>query len=595
MIDQQQPSPTLPLEYSTPPKPRRTWLYALIGGLAVLALALAGVGYFFVLPHFQAQHAIPRMMGADTQIYASLTPNLSAVPGIQRLQAAYPQLFLEQDSASADKQLEETLGVNFKDDIQPWLGTELAIAVSGIKDVALGDGPQDSQAAEQLANQAKITITVAARDRTKAQTFLDKQRDARTAKGQVFDQSSYKNVTIYEQKSADHSPIAAFAIVQSYVVFASDKDAIAAMIDRDASGKDTLEDNPRFKTVLANLSKTAVGYAYADGPALDQVIESAVGQLLKNMPAGQSDQLRTLLKNLQAIQGMGISVSMMDTGMQFDTAASLDVTKLDARTTAQFDAARTPVDTAHLQAISRDALGLLTFKIPATFKDQIMDVFKGQKEIEQSIKHMESQFDISLEHDLLDWFVGDAALVFLPGEKIGATTIPATGYFILQPQDKAAAEAGMKKIAGAIEQALGSEDIAFEPEQIAGVDWKVVKEPESKQSLAGYGFAKDDLVIAFGATALKAVGTGHDTPVTEDADFKVVGGKLISPNNGVFYLSMDHTLQMLRGSSFQADLSDNSSAAKALKPIKAIGASGSPGLDKDGISRARMFIYIGDK
>src|SRR5262245_54753982 len=138
MSDPQQPAP--PSYYATtrlpetdlpPPPPAkrgRGWLYAAIGAVLVIAI---GVGFAVVLGRtlFQAQRSIPRLVGEDTQFYMSLTPNLSAVQGVQRLQAAYPQLFLDKDSSGVDKQLEEALGVTFKEDIQPWLGREMALAV----------------------------------------------------------------------------------------------------------------------------------------------------------------------------------------------------------------------------------------------------------------------------------------------------------------------------------------------------------------------------------------------------------------------------------------------------------------------------------
>jgi hypothetical protein len=102
--------------------------------------------------------------------------------------------------------------------------------------------------------------------------------------------------------------------------------------------------------VLANLSKTSVGYVYVDGSAFAQAIGPIMQESLKNMPASQAQQIGSQLKNLQAVQGMGISLSMMDAGMQLDSAVNFDVSKLDARVTAQLEAAKTPVDTAHLRS-----------------------------------------------------------------------------------------------------------------------------------------------------------------------------------------------------------------------------------------------------
>src|SRR5947207_1012165 len=186
-------------ETDAPPPPAaparrgRGWLYAGIGAILVIAI---GAGFFFVLGKtlFQGQRAIPRLVGDDTQLYVSFTPNLSAIPGVQRLQAAYPQLFVDKDTASIDQQLNELLGVNFKDDVQPWIGAEMAIAVGGLKDFAPQGGALSAPPTEELAKDARVSIILSARDNAKAEAFLEKQRSGRGGKGQQFDKSEYKGV-----------------------------------------------------------------------------------------------------------------------------------------------------------------------------------------------------------------------------------------------------------------------------------------------------------------------------------------------------------------------------------------------------------------
>jgi len=387
-----------------------------------------------------------------------------------------------------------------------------------------------------------------------------------------------------------------FALVRGYVVFASDTASITAMIDRDSSGKDTLEQNARFKTVLANLPKTAVGYVYLDGPPVADLIDSMMKQTISAMPGSQAGQLEAQLKNLKAMQGMGLALSVVDEGVQLDSAASFDLTKLDKQMADQIEAARIPVDAAQLQNISDNAVALVTFKIPSTFKDQMMEALKAQPNAEEALKEFEQQTELSLEHDVLDWLAGDASLVVLPGEKLGDTTIPVTGYFVLRPQDKNAAEAGLKKIAATIEKTLGSEEVRFEQESIAGVDWQVIKEPQSQQSVVGYGFTKDEVVIAFGKTALTAAGGGHDSPIVNEDTFKAVNGKLLSPNGGLLYVNVANAVDIADKLGVgNEDSSEQQAFRKNIKPIKAVGLAAGPGIDKDGLSHGRLFVLIADK
>jgi hypothetical protein len=59
------------------------------------------------------------------------------------------------------------------------------------------------------------------------------------------------------------------------------------------------------------------------------------------MPGSQADQLESQLKNLKAMQGMGLALSVVDEGVQLDSAASFDLSKLDKQMADQIEA-RTP-------------------------------------------------------------------------------------------------------------------------------------------------------------------------------------------------------------------------------------------------------------
>jgi hypothetical protein len=588
------PETELPPPPAPPAKRGRGWLYAAIGAVLVIAI---GAGFAVVLGRtlFQAQRSIPKLVGEDTQLYMSLTPNLSAVQGVQRLQAAYPQLFLDQDSSSLDQQLQEAMGVTFKDDIKPWLGREIAFAVSGLKEFKTDGGALSESSAEQFAQDAKIAIIMASTDNDKAQAFLDKQRAGRGEKGQEFGQAEYKGITIYEQKDSDRNPLSAFALVQSYIVFASDTATINAIIDRGADGKGTLEDNARFKAVLNNLPKEAVAYAYVDGLAVDTLFTSAMQESLGELPDAQREQLEQQFSNLKALQGMGLSLSVDPEGLQFDTAANFDTAKLDAEMKAQIEEAKTPADAERLKNISNRATALVTFRIPTTFKDQILKAIKAQEDGEQMLEEMEQQTGLNLEHDLLDWLAGDVSLVVLPGEKLGDVTLPATGYLAIKPKDKGAAEAGVKKIGDVLQQMGEGQGISFEEQTIGDVAWQVVTEPESQQVFGGYGFAKDELVIAFGKGSLESAG-GKDAPITDDASFKLVTDKLPKSNSGVVYLNVTNAVELADQLGVgEEDTPEEAEFRKNIKPIKAVALAAEPGLDQNGVARGRMFIYISDK
>lgn len=589
-----QPYAQQPYQSVPPPEPKksRTWLWVLLGG-GLLGLLLIGLGGVLLATNLLGrQSAIPQLVGADTQFYATIQPSLSDLPNVQKLQEAYPELFVDKDPSSADKQLEETLGVKFKEDVQPWIGREMAIAVSGLKDFTLEGGSLSGDAANELARQAKVTIILASRDDSKAQEFLDKQRAARSDKGQSFDESEHGGIKIFQQRDGDSSPIAAFALVRSNVVFATSKDVIEAMIDRDGDGEDTLQKNPRYAALRGQLPETAVGHVFVDGNILSTMSTSVLEQSLDSLPPEQSSQLEEQLATVRALQGLGLSISIAAEGVQFDTAMTFDLNKLSGKAKEQIEATREPVDGERLKAISRDAIGLLTFKIPSTFKEQVLSAIRAQENGEETLQQFEEQVGFNLETDLLDWFQGDASLVILPGDKIGDVTLPATGYFAIKPKDRGAAEAGMEKIAAAIEKLAGGESFSFQEEEVGGATWQVVKDPSSDTSVAGYGFVKDDLVIGFGMSALGSAGSGGTSPITDNDDFKTIQGKLATTNGGILFVHVGNALRAAEDAGVNLDELNDGQTAKSLRPIKAIGAAGEPGINADGVAKSRLFVVI---
>jgi hypothetical protein len=270
----------------------------------------------------------------------------------------------------------------------------------------------------------------------------------------------------------------------------------------------------------------------------------------------------------------------------------MDLSKLDADAMAQVEALREPVDAARLQNISDEAVALMTFKIPPTFKEQILTLANPTND-PQMLATFEQQFGFDLERDLLDWLVGDVSLVFLPGEVIAGAPAPVTGYFALTPQDTAAAAAGMEKISATLEMFLGTE---FASETVAGETWSLMADPYSGELVGGYSFVADDFVIAVGTNAMTAVSGGKEAPITNDPTFQAAQRTLADPNGGLFYVNMTSARTAYEEATAVTGSmgTENAETAELLTPIKAISAAGEPGVDEQGVARARLFVYISE-
>lgn len=587
--------PSYPAQTPSDAAPRksnkgRIILFVVLGLLVVL-LALGGAAYALAGRFLSAQRNTPALLPADTQFYASINPNLSAFAGAKRLQDAYLQTDPEA-TEDFNKQLQDQFGVTFKDDIQPWVGLEMAIAVSGIDNLN-----QDVSDPSAVAQEADATILIASRDNAKAQEFLNKVRaKAEADEGQKFTEEDYKGTKItVNETDTDGELKGAYAIVQNNVVLASSAQLIKNMIDRSGSTQNTLAESADYKATIAGLPTDGVGYVYVAGDLLRKATEQSANQL--NELGADSDALKAQL-DLQreivgAFQGLGAALTLPEDGVQLDTAVKFDMSKLGDKAKQQFEATRVQVSDALLNGVAKNALAVYALPIPDTFRTQIEEFIKSLPDAEEQIQSFEQQFNLDLEQDVLSWISGEMAVVVMPGEKStdgSLSDVPVSGYLVLRSKDKAAAEQGLGKIADALSSAAG---IQFTETDLGGAKWQAVNDPSTDSALGGYAFINDAVVFGFAEPAMTAAGGASSDPIANDATFKAAQGKAYSPSGALAYVDVQDAINT--AVEFQGQTRaefDETDGGKALKPIQSMIISGEPGVNAEGLGRARFFMAV---
>lgn len=573
----------------------RCSLVMIAGTLIVVLLIIDGImlGFMGRNRSQPRQSTIPDLLGAETLVYGTIQPNLSDSATLQWLQWISPVLFRHPDTPRTSvNTLLDDLGVTLPDDIQPWIGAEVAFAIGGITDFTalrtLVSGIPD----QELLQQTNIALLFASRDDSQAQAFLDRQRSHRTSvKGQQFTRTVQKAIDVYEQRNAEaDDPRAAFALVDGYVVFANKASVITAIINRDNPVRVTLSSTARFQKWRTNMPQNALGAIYVDGRLISIPVLQALDESLPELPAETATQVRSQLENMQALEALGLSVVPVGTNMQLDMIAAINLAALNKTGQRLRESADTSVTPRRLEQISDNALALATFTISPFFREQFLAGFQALPGGAERIAALEMQYGINLERDILNWFVGDASLVVLPGEQLGDITFPATAYFALQPADRAAAETSMDKIAAAFAPVIG----AVEQETTGTTSWQVIQEPSSGQLVAGYGFVGDDLVLAFGSKALTAASQGHLSPITADAQFQTVTRNLPEPNRGLLYFKTPGVMSALDLSGREDTPSETGQVGTPLHTVQSIGIAGEPGISAEGVLRTRVFLSMQD-
>jgi hypothetical protein len=579
----------------------------IIGGVVVLLLVVAGGAAAAVfwgggavqeaIEHRESN--IPALLGSDTLVYGTITPALGDLPNVARLRDAYPELFVTEDPEAANEQLSE-YDIRFEEDIQPWLGTEVAFAVGGFTDmVALSEYMDENPEGNPFAEQGHAIALAASTNDEAAQAFLAKVRaGAAEQDGMEFAETEHNGVTIYEQtNAAEGEPPLVMAVARGHVMAATGVEAITNIIDRPDDAADTLNTNARFEQVRSSQPQNTIGYIFIDfQPIATQLLDSEEVQqeLEAELPPEQLEQFRDQIESVRAIGGVSLSIAIEGEGVAFDGIFTLDMDQLAGETRQMVESASQPVDASRLERISSDALAFLTFAIPSNFQEEFMRGFTEQAGGEEAMQELNAQLGIDLEQDFLSWFHGSASLVFLPGEEIAGmdVTLPATGYFAVQVEDVAAAEAGMGNIASMLEMQAGGM-ATFESATVGGADWQAIANPADPAStVGGYTFVDGEFILAVGNNAMTSAAGEINMAISEDNRFQTVAGYLPSPNSGIFYFDVREMIDVAEAAGVSPTTPEEEETLQNLRPIRAIGMSGTPGVNDAGVGRGRIFIYI---
>jgi len=315
------PDPAVPPSAIVAPAAPRSWFLLhrrlLIPAGAVLALGAVSAAAVLLLvkPAGTVEKMVPAT--ADVIAVANLDPSVTQKVNLLRAVHSFPDY--KTDKAISDK-LDAVLkgsDMSFSGDIQPWLGSEIGFSAR----LNLGSAT-DSPAAFYLVS----------RDDTKARAMLAKLRASKWAKDYQWKDETYSGITISvgTPKGSTSGKAGVYTIVDHVVVLASSSALIHEIIDADQGRAPRLAESSDYKATLAGLPSDRIGVVYVNGKSL----VSSVKKEMATTPA-----LSLALKNMNdvdALQGIGATLSANGDGLLADVLVKLDQSKLSPATRETF-------------------------------------------------------------------------------------------------------------------------------------------------------------------------------------------------------------------------------------------------------------------
>lgn len=267
---------------ATRPAPRERGLgYALAGalGITLVAVLIGGALFTWLLLAASGPPAAD-LLPADVQLYAATTPNVGGVVEVEQLQNALRQGFGVADPGALLAPVERLLGVSLRDDVVTWLGSEIVVAARGADPTAL----QGADPAAALLRDGEVLFLFASKNDPQAAAFLTKHAEARRAGGAtIAERDLGDEVTLYTEEGGAPSPIAAFALVDHYVVFSNSAAAVEAFVAADGGAPARLGAVPAFQTYKEQINPGGSVSIYTDGTPGAELVRAALRGILGEM------------------------------------------------------------------------------------------------------------------------------------------------------------------------------------------------------------------------------------------------------------------------------------------------------------------------
>jgi hypothetical protein len=469
----------------------RVVILAVVGVLGVAAIAVAGTLAYQTFFGSAEDDAV-RLVPVDAVAYGSvfLDPSTNQKRAIGDLLEKFPQAPNADEARSKlvellDRGLAE-IDMNFEDDIDPWLGDQIAGWAQLPDDLGL----QSGSSAPASADTTPAAFMIASDDDEAALEFIE---TASANSEHELSDKSYEGAD-YMVNKADGS---AAGMVDGFLVIGTEM-GFKAVVDV-SSGEDSLSDSETFTDATDELTEDRLATFYFDGAAFVDALEKGGGA-----PPGAFES-----------GGFGLFGGSLS-----PTAGALFVEsdKVVVETTSEpgdDEGEELPeISDGLLPDLPGDSWGAFGLSdlgdtLELTYDGLIESFAAGGMSPEDLDAQFEAQTGLDLREDLLSW-MGDAGLFVS-----GTDPMSVGGGLVIESSDPATSSATIDQLATLLEQ----QGIPTEPLSAGGAEGFAVEIPAPGATQRAVVLAGERVVIAYGVDAAVRALEGSD-PLSESEAFR---------------------------------------------------------------------------
>ncbi|MDZ8095214.1 MAG: DUF3352 domain-containing protein [Nostoc sp. DedQUE05] len=497
--------------------------FIVAGAIALLVIAIAGFYWFFAK---SPANLIASSSGPGAAIFVSkLSPAMvSLLTNPDHLQA----LEREEELSKLKTSLFAKSGIDYKQDIQPWLGDEITLAITTLD---IDRDPENGQ-------QPGYLLALATKQSEKSREFVELLFSKRALAGATLAVEQYKGVKLISDNSQPEQDLLAGAVVgENFVLFANDLKVLRDAINNVQAPDLNLTSSPEYQKATKEQIKGGLAVAFLNLPIVakwqglelpEQLYNSQIISLVLN-PKGLLAETSILTsseivppsaplsKPVGALQYVPASAGLAISGSNLSNLADSDLAKLWRQATATIYGSEEDV-------VSRLA---------------------------KPLADVQKRWGINLPKDIFSWVQGEYAIALLPAKE------QTTPHWIFVVEKSESVEKGVARLdAIASSNGLSINFLTIDKQKISA--WTELTTATKKSDVKeGESFSIETKVRGLHTTlgnyeifasdleTIDEILTTKDNSIIDNPNFKDSIAAIPLPNQGYVYLDWTKSQNLL--------------------------------------------------